>query len=105
MAREKSVVKGVRLPKEIEEIIEMIADYEDRTVSKILARFIFVGLTEYIHSVVNTLENNLNTNKTDKNFSDFIDLLEGKFEKIVKDGDFSNKIKKWLREKEDKTPE
>ena len=109
MASEKSVVKGVRLPKEIEEIITLIANYEDRTVSKVLSRFILIGLTRYIYSIMGNLANSVDTNKIDKKYLDFVDLLAAKIDSLKID-DLSNMLKKWvferdIREKEDKTPE
>ena len=47
MATDKSFVRGVRLEKNIDEIIAAIAKYEDRTVSKVIARFMLHGLIEY----------------------------------------------------------
>ena len=48
MASDKSVIRSVRLGPGTDKIITAIAAFEDRTVSKVLARLIDYGLKDYM---------------------------------------------------------
>ena len=49
MTSNKSVIRGVRLSKETDEIVSKIAKQEDRTISKVISRLVEIGLKSYLN--------------------------------------------------------